>query len=87
MRSNLRDLCIDYFQCNFLCNLKMDIQEPTKFVRVYDYTESGYVHFVRKVQVKSRVECDECFAVFPKCLYLDSEKRCEVCGGKVKQFS
>ena len=65
----------------------MDIQEPTKFVRVYDYTEFGYVHFVRKVQVKSRVECEEYFSMFQKCLYMDSEKRYKVCGGKEIQFS
>ena len=36
------------------------------YMRVYDITDKGFVHFVRKVQVKSRVECTRCFAVFPK---------------------
>ena len=56
------------------------------YVRVYDITDEGFVHLVRKVQVKSRVECTGCYAVFPKCLFKDPKTKCYVCGEQVRPF-
>ena len=61
-------------------------RSENSYVRVYDITDKGFLYLVRKVQVKSRVECTNCFAVFPKCLFKDPKQKCYVCGHEMRPF-
>ena len=79
--------CVDYFgiYCVFLVRIYCEIscvgyyysameRPENSYVRVYDITDKRFLYLVRKVQVKSRVECTNCFAVFPKCLFKDTKQ-------------
>ena len=59
-----------------------EMDKTEKWVKCYNYSDEGLLYFVRKVNMQTRVECKNCYAIYAKSVveHMGFKNRCPACG-------